>query len=90
MGDLERCRQRSGNVYSAEGLCDVLVPVVECHKGRQVRVYFRSDAAFASPGLNGYLEAKAILYAVRLPAKKFARKESLIFCAKPLPPRKKV
>ena len=66
MGDSKRCRRRSGNVHSAGGLCDVLVSVVERHKDREIRVYFRSDAGFASPCLNGYREAKAILYVIRM------------------------
>jgi hypothetical protein len=70
MGDLERCRLRPGNVHSADGWRDVLVPVVERYKERQVRLYFRGDAAFASPDIYDYLEAEGILYAVRLPANK--------------------
>jgi hypothetical protein len=57
MGDLERCSLRPGNVYSADGWRDVLEPVVERYKERQVRLYFRGDAAFASPDIYEYLEA---------------------------------
>ena len=70
MGDLERCRLRPGNVHSAEGWPDVLVPVVERYKKRKVRLYFRGDAAFASPDLYEYLEAEGILYAIRIKANK--------------------
>jgi hypothetical protein len=70
MGDLERCALRSGNVHSAHGWRDVLVPVVERYKERRVRLYFRGDAAFASPDIYEYLEAEGILYAIRLPANK--------------------
>ena len=48
-GDLERCALRPGNVHSAHGWRDVLVPVVERYKERAIRLYFRGDAAFASP-----------------------------------------
>lgn len=68
MGDLERCRLRPGNVHSADGWRDALVPVVERYKERKVRLYFRGDAAFASPDLYEYLEAEGILYAIRLKA----------------------
>ena len=61
LGDLERCRLRPGNVHSAEGWPDVLEPVVERYKKRKVRLYFRGDAAFASPDLYEYLEAEGIL-----------------------------
>jgi hypothetical protein len=70
MGDLERCRLRPGNVHSADGWREVLVPVVERYKERQVRLYFRGDAAFASPEIYDYLEAEGVLYAIRLPANK--------------------
>ncbi len=70
MGDLERCRLRPGNVHSADGWQHVLVPVVERYKERKVRLYFRGDAAFASPDIYEYLESEGILYAIRLPANK--------------------
>lgn len=68
MGDLERCRLRPGNVHSADGWRDVLVPVVERYKERRVRLYFRGDAAFASPDIYDYLEAEGMLYAIRIKA----------------------
>ncbi len=68
MGDLERCRLRPGNVHSADGWLDVLKPVVERYKERQVRLYFRGDAAFASPDIYDYLEAEGMLYAIRIKA----------------------
>ena len=59
-GDLERCSLRPGNVHSADGWRNVLEPVVMRYKDlepvvmrykeRKVRLYFRGDAAFASPG----------------------------------------
>lgn len=70
MGDLERCSLRPGNVHSADGRRDVLEPVVERYKERQVRLYFRGDAAFASPDIYEYLEAEGILYAIRIKANK--------------------
>ncbi len=38
--------------------------------GWSIRLYFRSDAAFASPDIYEYLEAEGILYAIRMPANK--------------------
>jgi hypothetical protein len=70
MGDLERCRLRPGNVHSAEGWKHVLAPVVRGYKERRVRLYFRGDAAFASPDIYDYLEAAGILYAIRIKANK--------------------
>ena len=68
MGDLERCRLRPGNVHSADGWREVLVPVVERYKERKVRLYFRGDAAFASPDIYDYLETEGMLYAIRIKA----------------------
>ncbi len=67
-GDLERCSLRPGNVHSADGWRDVLEPVVERYKQRSVGLYFRGDAAFASPDIYEYLESEKLLYAIRLPA----------------------
>jgi hypothetical protein len=64
-GGLERCSLRPGNVHSADGWRDVLVPVVERYKQREVRLYFRGDAAFAAPDIYEYLEAEGVLYAIR-------------------------
>jgi hypothetical protein len=65
-GDLERCALRPGNVHSADGWRDVLEPVVERYRERDLRRYFRGDAAFASPEIYEYLEAEGFLYAIRL------------------------
>ncbi|MCH7778742.1 MAG: IS1380 family transposase [Gemmatimonadetes bacterium] len=65
-GDLERCSLRPGNVHSADGWEGVLKPVVVRYKRRKVRLYFRGDAAFASPEMYEYLEAEGFLYAIRL------------------------
>ena len=66
-GDLERCALRPGNVHSADGWRDVLEPVVERYRERNLRRYFRGDAAFASPDIYEFLEAEGFLYAIRLP-----------------------
>ena len=66
-GDLERCALRPGNVHSADGWRDVLEPVVARYKEKNLRWYFRGDAAFASPDIYEFLEAEGFLYAIRLP-----------------------
>ena len=67
-GDLERCSLRSGNVHSADGWRDVLRPVVARYRKRNMRRYFRADAAFANPEVYEFLEAEGYKYAIRLPA----------------------
>jgi hypothetical protein len=69
-GDLERCSLRPGNVHSADGWRDVLEPVVNRYKERRVQLYFRGDAAFASPDIYEFLETEGFLYAIRLKANK--------------------
>ncbi len=54
----------------------MLKPVVVLYKGRKVRLYFRGDAAFASPEIYEYLEAESFLYAIRL-AKNQVLQESI-------------
>ncbi len=48
----------------------MLKPVVVRYKGRKVRLYFRGDAAFASPDIYEFLEAEDYKYAIRLKANK--------------------
>ena len=65
---MERCSLRPGNVHSADGWREVLEPVVERYRERKVRLYFRGDAAFASPDIYEFLEGEGFLYAIRLKA----------------------
>ena len=89
LGGLERCSLRPGNVHSAEGWPDVLEPVVERYKKRKVRLYFRGDAAFASPDLYEYLEAEGILYAIRIKANKVLQEHIAYLLRRPVgrPPK---
>ncbi len=67
-GDLERCSLRPGNLHSADGWRNVLEPVVARYQERNLRRYFRGDAAFAAPDIYAFLEAEGFLYAIRLKA----------------------
>jgi len=67
-GDLERSALRPGNVHSADGWRNVLEPVVARYRERDLRRYFRADAAFASPEVYEFLEAEGYKYTIRLPA----------------------
>jgi hypothetical protein len=64
-GDLERCALRPGNVHSAHGWRDVLEPVAAGYRGKQLRRFFRGDAAFALPSIYEFLEAEGFGYAIR-------------------------
>ena len=67
-GDLGRSALRPGNVHSADGWKDVLEPVVARYRERELRRYFRADAAFANPEVYEFLEAEGHKYTIRLPA----------------------
>ena len=67
-GDLERSTLRPGNIHSADGWRSTLEPVVARYRDRDLRRYFRADAAFANPEVYEFLEAEAFKYAIRLPA----------------------
>jgi len=67
-GDLERSELRPGNVHSADGWRFVLEPVVERYRKRDLRRYFRGDAAFATPDIYEFLEAEGYKYTIRLKA----------------------
>ncbi len=69
-GDLERCALRPGNVHSADGWRPTLEPVVARYRDRDLRRYFRADAAFANPEVYTFLEAEGFKYAIQLPANK--------------------
>ena len=77
---LERSSLRPGNVHpSADDWEGVLKPVVV--RGRKVRLYFRGDAAFASPEID-YLEAEGCTRSASKPTR-FSRKASAI-CSRDL------
>ncbi len=52
-------------MHSAHGWRNVLEPVVERYRDRDLRRYFRGDAAFASPDIYEFLEAEGYTYAIR-------------------------
>jgi hypothetical protein len=65
-GDCEGAVLRSGNVHSADGWREFIGPIVQRYLRETVRLLFRADAAFASPEIYLYLEARSIGYAIRL------------------------
>jgi len=83
-GDVERCALRPGNVHSADDWEGVLKPVVVRYKGRKLRLYFRGDAAFASPEMYQYLEAEGFLYAIRLSTNQVLQKNIVHLLTRPV------
>ena len=57
-GDCLAAKLRPGNVHSAEGWNEVLVPIVDRYRRRGQTVVVRADAAFAMPALYEALERR--------------------------------
>src|SRR6266851_2880784 len=67
-GDCLAAKLRPGNVHSAEGWDELLLPEIERQQRQGNEVVFRADAAFAKPELYEALEEREVKYAIRLPA----------------------
>jgi hypothetical protein len=67
-GDCLAAKLRPGNVHSAEGWEELLLPEIERQQRLSKEVVFRADAAFAKPELYEALEERDVKYAIRLPA----------------------
>ncbi len=67
-GDCLAAKLRPGNVHSADGWDEVLLPIIDRHRARGQTVVVRADAAFALPALYQALERRGVRYAIRLPA----------------------
>jgi Transposase DDE domain group 1 len=67
-GDCVAAKLRPGNVHSADGWEDLLLPEIERQQAQGKEVAFRGDAAFARPEIYEAHEARQVKYAIRLPA----------------------
>ncbi len=67
-GDCLAAKLRAGNVHSADGWDEVLLPIIDRYRRRRQTVVVRADAAFALPGVYEALERRSVRYAIRLPA----------------------
>jgi hypothetical protein len=59
---------RPGNVHSADGWKQLLLPEIERLQKLGKEVWFRADAAFAKPDIYEALEERGAKYAIRIPA----------------------
>ena len=91
-GDCEGVLLRPGNVHSADRWKELLEPVVRRYENKNIRKYFRGDAAFAKPEIYEYLERNGYLYAMRLPANDLLYEEIRHLLTRPIgrPPRKPI
>jgi hypothetical protein len=67
-GDCLEAKLRPGNVHSAEGWEELLLPEIERQQTLGKEVVFRADAAFAKPEIYEALEERGVKYAIRIPA----------------------
>src|ERR1700687_904169 len=67
-GDCLVAKLRPGNVHSAEGWEELLLPEIDRQRAQGKEVAFRGDAPFAKPELYEALEERDVKYAIRLPA----------------------
>jgi hypothetical protein len=65
-GDCLAAKLRPGNVHSADGWDEVLLPIIDRCRARGQTVVVRADAAFALPALYEALEQRGVRYAIRL------------------------
>ena len=67
-GDCLAAELRPGNVHSADGLEQLLLPEIERQLRLGKEVVFRADAAFDKPEIYEALERRGAKYAIRTPA----------------------
>lgn len=91
-GDCEGVLLRSGNVHSADRWEEVLEPIVKRYEQKNIRKYFRGDAAFAKPEIYEYKEESGFLYAIRLPANEILYEKIRHLLTRPVgrPPKKPI
>jgi len=59
---------RPGNVHSADGILELLDPIVKRYRRQFKLFWLRGDAAFAQPEVYEYSEGERITYFIRLPS----------------------
>ena len=67
-GDCLAAKLRPGNVHSAEGWEEFLLPEIERQQLMGKEIAFRADAAFAKPEIYEALEERGVKYAIRIAA----------------------
>jgi hypothetical protein len=67
-GNCLAAKLRPGNVHSAEGWGELLLPEIERQQTSGKEVVFLADAAFARPEIYEALEERGVKYAIRIPS----------------------
>ena len=83
-GDCLAAKLRPGNVHSADGWEDLLLPEIERQQQLGKDVVFRADAAFAKPEIYEALEKRDVKYAIRIPANENLQRDIAELLARPV------
>src|SRR5215831_13251306 len=83
-GDCLAAKLRPGNVHSADGWEELLLPEIDRQQAQGKEVAFRGDAAFAKPELYEGLGAREVKYAIRLPANEILERNITELLRRPL------
>jgi Transposase DDE domain group 1 len=83
-GDCLAAKLRPGNVHSAEGWQELLLPEIERQQRQGKEVVFRADAAFAKPEIYEALEERKVKYAIRLPANDNLERKAVQLLTRPV------
>ncbi len=83
-GDCLAAKLRPGNVHSAEGWEELLLPEIKHQQEQGKEVVFRADAAFAKPEIYEALEQRYVKYAIRLPANDILERDIAELLSRPV------
>jgi hypothetical protein len=91
-GDCLGAKLRAGNVHSADGWDELLLPEIERQQKEGKDVVFRADATFAKPEIYEAVEERGVKYAIRIPANDTLERDVAELLTRPLgrPSRKPV
>ena len=82
-GDLLSARLRPGNAHSADGVLELISPLIERYRSWFKQFWLRGDAAFAGPDLYEFCEKKRITYFIRLPSSNSLKRHILPHLKRP-------
>jgi hypothetical protein len=89
-GDCLAAKLRPGNVHSAEGWEEMLLPEIERQQRMGKEIACRADAAFSKPEVYEALEERGVKYAIRIPANDILQRDVEELLKRPVGrPRKK-
>jgi hypothetical protein len=83
-GDCLAAKLRPGNVHSVEDGDGRLRPEIERQQKRGKEMVFRTDAAFAKPGIYEASEERGVKYAIRLPANNILERDIAELLTRPI------